>query len=282
MVKYFWVIKMVLYDLITDWEWITNPTNYGWFHLLWLGIMLVECLLFALVFAKRHDKKLDDKIIFGFGSMLILLEIYKQVFLTLEAGYYQWYQFPFQFCSVPMYVAFLAPLCKKEKVKNSMYLFLSSFGLLAGFVVMAYPDNLFASPYITIAFHTMFWHSSMVVMGVYLIVSRKFGKHFKEIVPGLSIFLVIVLIALVVNIVAYEIYFKFPEKNIHDETFFLLYISPYYDTPLPILSDIKKIVPFPVFLIIYIMVFSLGVSMLWGMVIGIRKLFCRKKEVNIT
>ena len=38
---------------------------------------------------------------------------------TLDAGYYQWHAFPFQFCSVPMFVAFIAPLLKDGKVKRA-------------------------------------------------------------------------------------------------------------------------------------------------------------------
>ena len=90
------------------------------------------------------------------------------------------------------------------------------------------------------------------------------------------------MIAVVANIVAYEAYFKFPEKNIYDEKFYLLFISPYYSNPLPILSDIKEVVPYPVFLASYILVFTLGVCILWSAIIGIRRLFCRKKEINIT
>ena len=274
---------MLYYELITDWKWINNsPTNYSWFHLMWIMIMILASVLSALFIAKKHDKKIDDKFIFSIGLMLLIAELYKQVFLTLDEGHYQWYQFPFQFCSVPMYVAFIAPLIKKEKIKNSMYLFLSSYGLLAGLSVMVYPETVFATQYITLLIHTMLWHSSMVVMGIYLIVSRKYGKKIKELIPADIIFIIIVMIAVVANIVAYEAYFKFPEKNIYDEKFYLLFISPYYSNPLPILSDIKEVVPYPVFLASYILVFTLGVCILWSAIIGIRRLFCRKKEINIT
>ena len=274
---------MFFYNLITDWQWLENaPTNYGWYHLMWIGIMIVACVLSSLFLAKKHDKTIDDKFIFSIGSMLIIIEIYKQVFLTLEAGHYQWYQFPFQFCSVPMYVAFISPLIKNEKLKNAMYLFLSSFGLLAGIAVMAYPDTVFHTSYITILVHTMIWHSSMVVMGVYLLVSRRFGKNIKELIPAIVIFIIIVLVAVVANVVAYETYFKFPEKNIYDESFYLLYISPYYSNPFPILNDIKEVAPYPVFLATYVLAFSLGVTLLWLAIIGIKKFLYRNKEVNIT
>lgn len=277
------VINMFLYNLITDWQWLENPpTNYSWFHIMWLAIMVIACVLSVLFLARKHDKKIDDKFILGMGIMLISIEIYKQVFLTLEAGWYQWYQFPFQFCSVPMYVACIAPLVKNEKIKNSMYLFISSFGFLAGLAVMVYPDTVFSTSYITLLIHTMVWHSSMVVMGVYLIASRKYGRRFKELLPAIMVFAVIVIIAVIANIIAYHTYFKFPDKNIHDESFFLLYISPYYSNPFPILNNIKEIAPYPVFLFTYVAVFSLGVALVWAIIMGVRKLFSSKKEIDIT
>ncbi len=274
---------MFYYDLVTDWKWVNNsPTNYSWFHLMWIMIMILVCVLSSLFIAKKNDKKIDDKFVFSIGLILLIAELYKQVFLTLEEGHYQWYQFPFQFCSIPMYVAFVAPLIKNEKIKDAMYIFLSSYGLLAGMSVMVYPDTVFHTEYITLLIHTMLWHSSMVVMGIYLVVARKYGKKYKELIPASIIFIIIVMIAVIANIVGYEIYFKFPERNIYDESFFLLYVSPYYPTPLPVLSNIKEIVPYPVFLLSYILFFSLGVLILWSALIGIRKLFCRKKEINIT
>ena len=87
----------------------------------------------------------------------------------------------------------------------------------------------------------------MVIMGVYLIVSKEYCKEIKnvikEITPGTIIFAIIVTFALIVNIVGYKAYFG-TDKNIHNETLFLMYISPYYGNPFPILGTIKEKVPF--------------------------------------
>lgn len=273
---------MLFAKLITDWQWPGDGVeSYGWFHIMWLILMVIGCFTSSYFLGRKHSKKADDVFIFIMGAMLITIEIYKQIFYTLDAGYFQWYAFPFQFCSVPMYVAFIAPLIKNEKIKDSMYKFLASFGLLAGIAVMLYPDTCFATKYITILIHTMLWHSSMVVMGVYLIVSRNYGKNLlKEIVPGAIIFSIIVVIALIANIIAYNVYFGDPIKNIHDEKFFLLYISPYYETPFPILCDIKEKVPFVIFFICYLLAFFLGVSLLWSIVYLIRKLIFKITNKN--
>lgn len=280
----------VKYELHTGWELKGELfSNYGWYHLMWLGIMVVTTVLLCIFFARKHNKKIDDRVIFSIGTLLLVIEIYKQIFYTIDAGHYQWYAFPFQFCSVPMYVAFIAPLIKKESVKEAMYKFLAFFGFLAGFAVMLYPDSCLHTRFITILIHTMLWHTSMVVMGAYLIVSRGYGKNIiKDVLPGSIVFAIILVVAVVANIVAYKSYFGIPEKNIYNDTFFLMYISPYYSCPLPILSSIKEQVPYIVFLLAYLMAFVVGISVMWLFVFGIKKLSslsishceCKEKEVK--
>ena len=258
--------------LLTDWEWTINrPENYGWYHIMWLVIMVIACVISCLLWAKKHDKKTDDKFIFTIGCVLILAEIYKQVFFTLDAQRYQWYAIPFQFCSIPMYVAFIAPLIKKEVVKEGLYKFLATFGLLAGVAVMVYPSSCLNTKYITILIHTMLWHSSMVVMGVYLNVSRNYGQNLKELIPGVIVFSIAVVFAVAANFIAYDIYFGDPLKNIYNDSFNLLYVSPYYDTPFPIIGEWKRQMPYAAFLILYIAMFSLGSLLLWSIVYVIRK-----------
>ena len=271
---------MFLYNLVTNWKWPgERPTSYGWYHIMWLVIMIVACILLCHFIGKKHDKKKDDIVIFSIGVMLVGIEIYKQVFYTIDAGHYQWYAFPFQFCSVPMYVAFIAPLLKDGKVKDAMYKFLALFGLLAGVAVMLYPGDCLSTSYITILIHTMLWHSSMVVMGVYIIYSKGYGnKYLNELIPGVCVFSIIVLVAVLANIIAYKLYFGIPELNVRDETFFLLYISPYYRCALPILADIKEAVPYPIFLFLYILAFAIGTSLIWSIVKGINKLVSLQKN----
>lgn len=274
--------------VVTNWIWpFERPTNYGWYHIIWLVIMVISCIVISLTLAKKHDKKIDNRVIFAFGTLLVLIETYKQVFYTLEAGHYQWYAFPFQFCSVPMYVAFIAPLIRNEKIQDSMYKFLAFYGFLAGFAVMLYPDTCFQTPYTTILIHTMLWHTSMVVMGVYLLISREYASSLKNIVkdlfPGFIVLLVIIVISLIVNEVGYKLYFG-TDKNVYNDTLFFMYLSPYYPSPLPILSTIKETTPYIVFLITYIVAFFLGITVMFMIVLGIRsfaKVFGTSKDKKL-
>lgn len=274
-------VLIFLYDLITGWKVETRPGNYGWYHIMWLFIMVIATFLVTYFFGRKHDKKTDDRVVLSIGLLLLVIEIYKQAFDWLEAGWYRWYAFPFQFCSVPMYIAVIAPFLKEGKVKDAMYKFLGFFSFLAGFAVMMYPDTCFSTDYLTILIHTMVWHASMVVMGFYVLFSKQYGKNpLKEVIPGTIIFAGLVIFAVLVNIIGYKLYFGTP-KNIHGESLFFLYISPYYGCPFPILGTLKEQVPYPVFLFLYILAFAIGITILWSIVFGIRKL-CEKINAKKT
>ena len=133
----------------------------------------------------------------------------------------------------------------------------------------------------------MLWHTTMVVMGVYLLVSREYASSLKNIVkdlfPGFIVLLVIIVISLIVNEVGYKLYFG-TDKNIYNDTLFFMYLSPYYPSPLPILSTIKEATPYIVFLITYIVAFLLGITVMFMIVLGIRsfaKIFGTSKDKKL-
>ncbi len=261
--------------LVTNWLWPwERPTNYGWYHIVWLIVMVLLCVFFCVAFARKHNDKIDNRVIFGFGIFLLLIETYKQIFVTLDNGQFVWGTFPFQFCSVPMYAAVIGPLIRKKSIQDIFYKFLALFGFVAGTAVMLYPDTCFHTDYVTILLHTMMWHVSMVVMGIYLIVAKKYCSNIKNILnevgSGAIIFGIIVVISLVVNITAYHLYFG-TEKNTTGQIINFMYISPYYSCPFPILGDIKENVHFIFFFIIYLIAFALGISIVWFGIFGIRK-----------
>ena len=87
-------------------------------------------------------------------------------------GQYQWWIFPFQLCSVPMYLCLIIPFIKEGKIKKSFYLFLSTYNLLGGFVAMFEPSGLSHS-YWTLTLHAYIWHLLLVFIGFLIIFNKK-------------------------------------------------------------------------------------------------------------
>ncbi len=135
----FW--KSVLAFLDAEME---TPQSYGWFHLLFIALTIGGAVLLC-VLHKKDDPDRVRKIILITAIVVIVIEIYKQINYSFSYSGevvefdYQWYAFPFQFCSTPMYVGLLAGIIKKGKVHDALCAYLATYVLFAGICVMVSP-----------------------------------------------------------------------------------------------------------------------------------------------
>lgn len=236
-----------------------RPTTFGWYHFLWLAITIIASTL-IIVFRKKISEKGVRWTIFASGLILILLEVLKQLMSCMKVNgagevtwSYQWYLFPFQFCSTPMYLMFIAGLCRKCKFRDCLYSYLATFALFGGLVTMLYPEGVYvSSTFLNV--HTMIWHSSMVVLAVLLFASGQVKLRHFTIVKALPVFAVMITIAMLMNYT-----WVWAGGLETGRTFNMFYISPYYKCSLPLLGDlIYPNVPYIVFLLIYIIGFILA------------------------
>lgn len=273
-----------LFLLITDWR-IETPKPYGAFHLVSLAIVIALSIVMGMYGAKLKNKpdkciKFTRIFILCYGIFLVLIETYKQLFFTLTVGHYQWFVFPYQFCSVSMYATIISFFIKNYKVRLAFYKFIAIFGFVAGASVMFYPGDVFTTA-LTLCIHTMIWHGSQVVIGVFLITSLDVGKSYvKDVLHGAIVFCGFLMIALLLDVIMYNTLFCEGAKYAGD-TCNLFYISPYYPCTLPILSVIKEKVPYIIFLFCYVLAFTIGTSFIWGITYLIRKLLSRKHNEKL-
>lgn len=192
---------------------------------------------------------------------LLILESYKQLLslFSLDGDAfsisYGWMDFPFQLCSAPLYVLPLIAFLPSGKVREAFVAFYGSFVLLGGLAVCIYPGNVFVRT-LGINAHTMIWHGSQVVLGIYFNLRRFYEnksldlkKYFKSALP---IFLSFVAVALTLNVVGYLLL----SANGIDDVFNMFFISPYFECIFPVLKTIQAYTPYPVFLFSYILILS--------------------------
>jgi hypothetical protein len=246
------------------------PKPYGPFHLFFLALMIVVCAVMFVKYRHATDKQ-DRNILLFFSLLLIVFEIYKQFVFTIEKDVwaYQWYAFPFQFCSVPMYVAFITALLKPGKVKDAFYAFLGTFCLFAGLAAMFYPNDVFIST-LGISIQTMVHHGTMVVIGFYCLASGRTKLNPKAIIGSSAIFAGLFIIAFVLNIVL---------KNVNG-TFNMFFISPYYTCHLPVLSQIQSELGYYPFLISYFLGFILIAYIILLVAMGIQNWHYKMKKTQ--
>lgn len=249
-----------------------EPQAFGWFHLMCWGLVIIITTLLCLYAVKhRNDQeklvRFTRIVVLTYSILGIILEIYKQLNFSFNSTSgewsYQWYAFPFQFCSTPMYVGLIAGCCRKCKFQEYLYSYLATFALFAGLSVMFYPGDVFTRT-IGINIQTMVCHGGMVVMGIYLWFSKQVKFEFKTILKALSVFCVLVTVALIMNVIF--------NSTGNTATFNMFFISPYLPCTLPILNMVYKAVPYPIFLIIYIIGFTLAAFIMLLVAMGINRL----------
>ncbi len=86
------------------------PQMYGAYHLLTTAASVLIGILLC-VWLKEGTERQVRRILWATVLLVVLGEVYKQLVYTLEfdgavmTADYQWYAFPYQFCSTPMYSA---------------------------------------------------------------------------------------------------------------------------------------------------------------------------------
>lgn len=172
------------------------------------------------------------RFLFACGIVMLLSEIWKQYCITfiINEHSYNWWYFPFQLCSIPMYLCLLLPFVS-EKTREIFLSFLMTFGLMGGIFTFFDTSGLHY-PYAPLTVHSYLWHVLLIIIGItaglclgsYKTCRRKFpsGSLKSQNTAGtfsgsILCYLICCIIATVFNI----IFHSYGAIN-------MFYISPYY------------------------------------------------------
>ncbi len=257
---------------------VTTPKAYGAFHIAFIALSLICAGVLCFCYKKGIITNVR-KVVFIVAIIVLILEILKQINYSFDPKNnfvfdYQWYVFPWQFCSTPAYAGLLAGIIKKGRVHNALCAFLATFGLFAGLCVMVLPGDVFTNT-LFIDIQTMVCHGSMVTIGIFLFYTSYVKLEIKTILKAVPVFSVAVGIAVVLNEIAFR------TGLLETDTFNMFFVSPYCEPTLIVYSSVQKVVPFPWCLIIYILVFTLASSAVLILAMGISAIGKHiKKQIN--
>ncbi|MBE7061905.1 MAG: hypothetical protein E7382_05155 [Clostridiales bacterium] len=254
---------------IDSWK-MTTPTNFGWFHI--LSVVLCAAITVALcIFYKDAKDKTMRRIALISWLIMVVLEAMKQLTYSYDGKAlewdYQWYAFPYQLCSTPLYVLPFIAFMKDCKVRDAMMSYMSTFSFFGGFAVFIYPNDVFVST-TAINIQTMIHHGLQIVLGIYFFVYNRKKLSIKYHLSALFVFVALAIVAIALN----EIVHASLIANGNDETFNMFYFSPHHGTHLPILSIICPLVPPVVFIFIYVLGFMGTSFVVYYAMIGIKAL----------
>ena len=255
---------------------MTTPEPYGVFHLVSFALSILAGVWLCVRF--RDSARYAKRIVLVTAILVTVFEIYKQINYTFTydgtaiTADYQWYAFPWQFCSTPLYVGLLAGLTR-GKVHESLCAYLATFAVFAGTCVMFYPNDVFIST-IGINIQTMICHGSMLTIGIYLLGTGYVKLEHKTILKAVPVFAIAVAVAVVLNEIAHA------TGLLKTEDFNMFFVSPYCDPHLPVYSIVQQHVAFPWCLILYILGFSVAAYLMLLIAMGIKAIVDKAKTTE--
>ncbi len=253
---------------------LNEPAMYGVWHLSWLAAAAIVSAALYRAGKSRSEKQLKT-VLLVFGLVALTTETLKQVSwsycVDAETGIagwdYQWYAFPFQLCSTPIYASLLCAFLKKGRLRDSVMAYMAFITMLGSVSTMAMPEGCLTGN-VFVNIHTSWLHFGSFVVSLYLLTSGHVKGERAFLMGAYQVFLVCVALAMGMNLAAYHAGF------LGEESFNMFYISPYFECELPVFVDIQQRAPYAVFLLSYLVAIALGACI----VCGITRLCSTKKH----
>ena len=229
----------------------TPPAIFGTWHIVSL-VLTLSLTAFLVAKFKDCDDRTLRLILLAAWLTILFFEIYKQLVFSFDIDSveweYSWHAFPFQFCSTPIYLLPIIIFAKEGKFRNAIVAYMVTFSLFAGLIVMVYPGDVFTYD-IGVNIQTMVHHGTQLAIGVFLVSHNRHHLNKRFFAWSMIVFSVFAAIALLMNTVAHH--------TMPGVEFNMFFISPFVPCTLPVLSAIYPLVPYPVYLLMYILGFAL-------------------------
>ncbi|MBR3397341.1 MAG: YwaF family protein [Lachnospiraceae bacterium] len=167
-------------------------------------ISITVCLIAAGIFLGAlfaRSKTQTRIILLVCGVVLMITEVFKQIFLYRLFGSYPWSDFPFQLCSIPMYFCVLDWFLNRRWIEQ----FIMVYGLIGAAASFCVPQASF-SGYILLTIHSLFWHTMLLILGVFLMLRQtKESMKLQNYIPAGLAYLFLAIAAVAFNAVFYSV-----------------------------------------------------------------------------
>ncbi len=250
-----------LLELLEKWIRMTAfqteaPKIYGPFHILMTLAMLAGAFFLYLALRNRPVKQ-KKKLLFVFGCLMALSEVWKQLFvyfIMTEEGYNWWY-FPWQICSMPMYLC-IAQYFLKGKAANAVYAFLASYGMSGALLALILPmDMLRIYPVLTM--HGFLWHGLMCAEALLAVTLIPKEQRKEAFLHSILLLLCLAGIAEIINTIGDRTAVR---PSYAPDMF---YISPFRSTGQPFFSTVEKQFGEAAEIAVYLSTFCAGSSVVY-------------------
>lgn len=250
-------MKDIIMPLLNMTAWrMDTPQLFGAFHIAASVITAAVAAALAVFFARRvmdadEPFKRLVKILSAAGVVFVLLEIYKQFFLyyIVNGEVYDWWFFPFQLCSVPMYLCILLPAMVPAAQRVFMT-FMGGYTFVSAVATLIYPEDILRS-YSALTLHGFIWHGLLLFISLLILLTGRAGTSVRMLSKAAVLFAVLCAVALMINIVVEPV--MQAQQGLAHSYAAMFYLNPYHISPQPVISSIQKTAGIPAGLAVYVL-----------------------------
>src|SRR5574344_34970 len=142
----------------------------------------ILCIFFLVLGIRfRNNKKAANITVFCLGLLLLSTELYKQICRNMmrgmQFGEYAFEIFPWQICSIPMFISLLMPLFRRRG-RDTLFMFMGVYSMMGGFFALfANQQGLFGWGDVGIYVQTILWHVVLLWLGFFSLGYLSIGKY---------------------------------------------------------------------------------------------------------
>ena len=203
---------------------------YGDLHLALVALAIALNIVVYRIIRNKREEYLF-KMLWALGLFMIAAEIFKQWFCYtyIYGGQISFRYFPWQLCSMAMYLSFAAGYLK-GKAQEGALVYLSTFSLLGAVMALASPAGMLLD-HAVFTLHSFIYHALIVSESMIAIEILKKRKR-PSFCSSLPLFGLTVIIAELINVVSRHM-LNDPGREAD-----MFYINPFYPTTQPVFRAI--------------------------------------------
>ena len=233
-----------------------RPPMFGGFH---IAAAVLSIVIPALLVMRFPAKSRSDAVkrLSVCGWILLVMEVYKQVFLyTVVNGMrYNFWYFPFQLCSMAMYLCILLPFLSKSG-QDTVLNFLYEFSLPGALLALVFPED-FLREYVSLTLHGFLWHALLVYIALFVLKNNLVTRSWRGYSRAAGLYLFLAACAILLNTVLQR--FAAPGFTPN-----LFYLSPYIKTGQIFFRDIAERFGILTEMVIYVSLYLLFCALFHG------------------
>lgn len=181
-------------------------------HFIWLAISLV-LIIISLALLNKYKPELEKvltvacigAILSEFTRAFSLMHLIPSTDGTMMTPFVELHNLPFHLCSVQVLLIFFTRFAKKGPVRTAILAFMyptcAAGAFIALFIPIIFTDDIEVSQAFThpIAYQYFLWHSMLIVLGVYIAISKQVDIQRKHCLSTIGILFGMAMISIYLN-----------------------------------------------------------------------------------